>query len=314
MRTATDQRREIDAVSFAQYRAQVSRSVVPLDLRAPDPDAFRGALDATDVGDIHLLKVTAPEHSVHRTCAHITRSPESYLKFTLVEQGGGLLIQDGREGALTAGDMAVYDTSRPYSLLFDEAVRLTIVMFPQTLLDIPQAAIGTVTGQRLSASAEVQSVVRPFLSALAGASDDLTASVERRLLRNAVDMVGTLLRDTIDQTVGPTTRHAELVERILGHIDEHLTDPDLDPGRIAAAHFISVRHLHGLFHDQRTTVSTVIRLRRLQRCYDDLTDPGQIDRSVATIAQANGFVDAAHFSRAFRSHFGVPPSEVRPSS
>lgn len=34
-------------------------------------------------------------------------------------------------------------------------------------------------------------------------------------------------------------------------------------------------------------------------------------RSVTSIGLDNGFLDAAHFSRTFRRHFGVPPSSIR---
>jgi len=35
------------------------------------------------------------------------------------------------------------------------------------------------------------------------------------------------------------------------------------------------------------------------------------DRPVAAIAARWGFVDAAHFSRAFKTAFGISPSEYR---
>ena len=82
----------------------------------------------------------------------------------------------------------------------------------------------------------------------------------------------------------------------------------------AAAHFISVRHLHALFSTHSTSVSTTIRTRRLERTYDELVNPAYSDRSVTMIALANGFVDGAHFSRTFRSHYGVPPSALRPTT
>jgi transcriptional regulator GlxA family with amidase domain len=43
-------------------------------------------------------------------------------------------------------------------------------------------------------------------------------------------------------------------------------------------------------------------------------NPARSDRSVTMIALANGFVDAAHFSRTFRAHYGVPPSALRPTT
>ncbi|WP_404430845.1 helix-turn-helix domain-containing protein [Microbacterium lacus] len=40
-------------------------------------------------------------------------------------------------------------------------------------------------------------------------------------------------------------------------------------------------------------------------------NPAHANRSVAEVARASGFTEAAHFSRAFRAPYGVPPSAVR---
>ncbi len=60
------------------------------------------------------------------------------------------------------------------------------------------------------------------------------------------------------------------------------------------------------------TVSTWIRTRRLEQCRRDLLDPMLADRPVAAIAARWGFVDAAHFSRAFKTAFGVSPASTAP--
>ena len=58
-------------------------------------------------------------------------------------------------------------------------------------------------------------------------------------------------------------------------------------------------------------MSTWIRTRRLEQCRRDVLDPVLADRPVAGIAARWGFVDAAHFSRAFKTAYGVSPSEYR---
>jgi len=99
--------------------------------------------------------------------------------------------------------------------------------------------------------------------------------------------------------------------RIHAYIDEHLGDPSLGPGPIAAAHYISTRHLHALFREEGRTVAGWIRSTRLERCRRDLLDPRQRTRSIAEIGQRWGIVDAAHLSHAFKAEFGESPSEVR---
>lgn len=298
-------------LTFTAYRHAVSNAVVALDVHSADDQRFRGSLDASVAGDIHVFGIGADGHSVHRTPGLISRAPQQYLKFSLIESGTGFIVQDGREISLRAGDMAIYDTDRPYSLLFDDTMRMSVVMFPKVMLDIPAETVGRLTATRLDGAGGVGAMIGPYVASLARGAADLDGHLARRMFRTAVDMVGTLLEANLGRDATSTDAHGTLLRRMLDYIDEHLSDSALSPGQIAAAHFVSVRHLHAVFNEQGTTVSTVIRSRRLERCYDALVDPQQAHRSITAVAMAHGFVDAAHFSRTFRAHFGVPPSSVR---
>lgn len=295
---------------LASYRATVSHAVVALEVHSDEPERFRGRLEAGITGDIHVFDVQASAHAVHRTPALIGCAPQHYFKFSLIERGSGMIVQEGRETALRPGDMALYDTDRPYSLVFDDDIRMSIVMFPRELLDIPTEMLSRITALRLDGANGVGAMIRPYLSSLTHQIGEVDGRIASRLFRTAFDMVGTLLESELGNTTPATTQHA-LMRRILDYIDEHLSEPELNPPQIASAHFISVRHLHALFSEQGTTVSTVVRTRRLDRCYDDLLNPALASRSVSRIALDNGFVDSPHFSRTFRAHFGVPPSSIR---
>lgn len=109
----------------------------------------------------------------------------------------------------------------------------------------------------------------------------------------------------------PDVRHGDLVRRIHAYIDSHLGDPGLSPAVVAAAHHISLRYLHKLFEPEPHGVAALIRQRRLERCRDELLDPGRADRPVAGIAARWGFSSAAHFSRVFRDAYGMPPGAFR---
>jgi AraC family transcriptional activator of tynA and feaB len=104
---------------------------------------------------------------------------------------------------------------------------------------------------------------------------------------------------------------AELSSRIQTFIEAHLTEPTMGPAEIAAAVGISVRHLHRLFSLRGHTVGDWIRWRRLLQCHRDLADPRFRERTITEIAFFWGFSDSAHFSRCFRTQFGLCPRAFR---
>jgi AraC-like DNA-binding protein len=111
--------------------------------------------------------------------------------------------------------------------------------------------------------------------------------------------------------VRPEPRRSALLQRTYELIEERLGDPELSPGRLAAELFISVRTLHKLFENERTTVADWIRQRRLERCARDLLDPALADEPVGAIGARWGITSQAHFSRLFRARYGASPGAFR---
>lgn len=299
------------ARDIAEFRVAVSDSFVPLQVSSSGADKFRGVIRSASVDDIHVTDLRATPQIVERTPELIARADRSFFKLSLMLAGTGMLIQDGREAVVKAGDLAVYDTDRPYSLVFDDEFRTMVFMFPKHLLSLPPDLVGQLTAVRISGQDGLGSMVTPYLSQLATNLDQLAGLTGARLAHSALDLVGTVFTRELGLDDLSADPHRALMQRIRGHIDRHLASTDLSPATIAAAHYISTRHLHGLFQEQGTTVSTWIRTRRLEQCRRDLLDPILIDRPVAAIAARWGFVDAAHFSRAFKAAYGVSPSEYR---
>ena len=299
------------ARNISEFRAAVSESFVPLQVSSVGADRFRGVIRGASVDEVHVNDVRATSHVVERTPELIARGDRSYFKVSLMLAGTGMLIQDDREAVLRTGDLAVYDTDRPYSLVFDEDFRTMVVMFPKHLISLPPDMIGQLTAVRISGQEGLGSMVVPYLTQLAGNLDQLAGTTGARLAHSALDLVTTVFTRELGLDESSADPHRALVQRIRGYIDRNLASTDLGPASIAAAHFISTRHLHGLFQEQGMTVSTWIRTRRLEQCRRDLLDPMLADRPVAAIAARWGFVDAAHFSRAFKTAFSVSPSEYR---
>ena len=301
------------ARNISQFRSSVSESFVPLQVTSPLADSFRGMIKAASIDEVHVTDVRATEHVVERTPELIGRADKSYFKLSLMLSGTGLLIQDDREAVLQPGDLAVYDTNRPYSLVFGAEFRTMVVMFPKHLVALPPEMMAQLTAVRISGHEGLGAMIVPYLTQLAGNLEQLSGATGARLTQSAMDLVTTLFTHELDLDTTSNDPHRALMQRIHAHIDRNLASTDLSPTSIAAAHFISTRHLHGLFQEQGTSVSTWIRIRRLERCRRDLVNPLFADRPVSAIAARWGFVDAAHFSRTFKAAYEVSPSEFRAS-
>jgi AraC-like DNA-binding protein len=299
------------AHNFSDFRTAVAESFVPLNVQSDRPEPFWGRIRTGRAGEVHVSEVVAAEHVVERTPELISRGDRHYYKLSLQLAGTGLLIQDNREAVLQPGDLAIYDTHRPYSLVFDDDVRSMVVMFPQHLIDLPVEMVGQLTAVTMSGKTGIGAMIAPFLAQFVGNLDQLSGATGTRLTHSALDLVTTMLADELDLGRVGGNGHQALMQQLRQYIDTNLASPELGPAQIASAHFISTRHLHGLFREQGTTVSSWIRSRRLERCRRDLLDPVYADRPVAAIAARWGFLDAAHFSRVFKSTYDQPPSEMR---
>jgi len=62
---------------------------------------------------------------------------------------------------------------------------------------------------------------------------------------------------------------------------------------------------------ENTVFSEYLLLKRLHAIRETLTDARQVQRGISDIALANGFGDVSSINRAFRNHYGAPPTAIR---
>ncbi|ALG10783.1 helix-turn-helix domain-containing protein [Kibdelosporangium phytohabitans] len=294
------------------WRSAVAEAFVPLDFTFPDPRGFRGEISGQTLGPVVVNRVTAGPHRAARTQRNIARTETPYYKVSMPLRGCVVLRQDGRETLLPPGDLAVYDTSRPYQVSFDDSCRLLVLMFPHRELRLPYDSVREMTARRVSGRTGIGGLVAPLLVNLASRLDEISGPQSARLADNIVDLLGTLYADLLGGSgYQPADPIHALMTRIRCFIEDNLDDPALGPEMVASASHISVGYLHKLFRAESTSVSKMIRERRLEQCRRDLVAPIARDKTVGAIGAQWGFVDAAHFSRVFKATYGVSPREYR---
>ncbi|VXB62721.1 helix-turn-helix domain-containing protein [Aeromicrobium sp. 9AM] len=303
--------------SLDQWRTVVNSSFVALDVAEVGVGGrpFRGSVDSQSFPAFELSGISASSHAVERTPRHVREATHNFYKLNLQVSGTSMVIQDGREALLQPGDFALYDTSRPFTVVHDGDFRLTVCMFSRDRLQLPVDAIGHLTAVRIDHDDALSRIVGQFFNQLLSSSQHLGQSAASRLGYTAIDLANTLLTQQVQGDARFGLGHRDrLRAAAIKYIDDNLHDVDLNPSSIAAAHFVSIRSLQETFQESATTVSREIRMRRLERCRRDLLDPLSDGDSVSAVAGRWGFHNAANFSRLFRSVFGESPSHCRDRS
>jgi AraC-like DNA-binding protein len=269
------------------------------------------------VGGLQLSRVRSVDQRVHRTPGLTRSDPRSYLQIGLVEAGRGRVQQDGRECWLDAGDFVVYETARPFSweLLAPRtgaSWTLLVLTWPRDSLPLPAAESEALTARRLDGRSGITGVLGRMVRDLVASQDVVGLGPGTQVageLGRLVTSVAAAGSAPVDAPGTPARR--ALSRAVREHIERRLGDPGLDPGTIAAAHYVSVRQLHRLFAEQDDTVAGYVRRRRLERCRDELLrSPGS---SLTSIAHRFGFPDPGVFGRSFRAAYGTTPSQYRAS-
>ncbi|MRH88464.1 helix-turn-helix domain-containing protein [Nocardia sp. SYP-A9097] len=277
---------------------------------------FHGALASAQFGPVLASVISAQPHRISRTPRHIARSSPGYYKVSFQLKGTCRLSQQDKQVLLTPGNVAIYDTDLPYSMQFDDAYSMLVLMFPRKMLGIPESPFKTIAATAVSCDSGVGAVVKPFLTGMAANLAQLDGlenwASATPMARSTVDMLTVLFNDHLNRTT-PTAEASKsiLLQQILGYIDAHLAEPSLTPDEIAATHHISRRQLYKLFEPQEHTVAGWIRQQRLNRCQEDLANHALADDPVGRIGARWGFGDPAHFSHSFKLAFGMSPRDFR---
>ncbi|WP_454197781.1 AraC-like ligand-binding domain-containing protein [Nocardia sp. Marseille-Q1738] len=294
----------------------MDQGFVPLRLRSATGNGFPASARVLAWDGVQVSALANPSVHAQRTPKLIRKSdPESY-QVSLVAEGETMIRQSGREAHLSAGQFTVLDTSRPFesrrssSRLDSPSISL---LLSRALLPLPANRIDRLTAVPFSAHHGVGALFARWLVDLTARAGEFTPADAPTLTSVTVDLLSAALAAPLEaqEILPPDSRRRCLRLQIDSFIEQRLGDPALTPKAVADAHHISLRTLQKLFAADATTPAAWIRRHRLERCRRDLANPLLRSRPIHAIAARWGFTDPAHFSRVFRTAFGLPPSDYR---
>jgi AraC-like DNA-binding protein len=297
---------------FDYWHEAASRNIAGHSSSTSFRQTFEAQIEGGSIADVGLVLFENSPMTVTHTAQHISQSEDGNLFVCQQIEGAVSLEQEGRQVILQPGDLTLIDPLLPYFATYPVTSKLLI-------LKVPRAALGARIGQPrellamgLSGRDPRYSIASSFLAMLPGVPDSMPRSAQEITKDQALDIFSWALLSAaaLSKARIPSAGSLALLN-VRAAIETRLCDPALNPQSVAKAAGISVRYANALLAKQSTSITHLIRARRLFRCRIALEDPLQARRTISDIAYGWGFSDMTHFSRCFKAMYGTTPQHYR---
>src|SRR5262249_40902269 len=156
-----------------------SKLWVPYDLRRePGLEGdFQARVGISEFGPVQATLMTTMPHLVHRTARRIRQDDPEVFKLGCIVRGTGMMTQDGKRADLEAGDLVLFDTSRPYVAGFAPSTtvnQMLLLRFPRSLLPMRAVDLRRLSAVCIPGGRGVGALSSQFLLQLARRMDELS--------------------------------------------------------------------------------------------------------------------------------------------
>ncbi len=302
----------LPALHEAVSEAFLPLSVAPITQRGT-PTPLDGTVMTREFDGLSVARFTGSSLAAFRDTRHISASTNDDYLVALHVKGLARARQDHREVILKPGDLALLDSTRPYSMEL-----LNAGPFEHLAYRVPRAALdGRTNGMHralaiaVTAGSDAGGLASHHMCALAAPTWRMPIAESTPLIESGLDMLVAALRAAAGISVADTSNQTRMLASIKRNALARLGDPDLSPRSVAEALYISTRQVHRLFAREQTTFGAWLREQRLRRSRSDLADERLRELPIAQIAARWGYRSNAHFTRSFSVRFGIGPRDFR---
>lgn len=275
-------------------------------------ESFEAELRVGSFGPLGVARVKCMSANIERSRAHVTCHSRRIFSFLALRSGTGTFSHYGHDTVLQPGDITLCDSATPHRMICGDATEIVIIRAQPDMLRRFVPFPEQVCGRRLAREATFVDVASNMVQAVwgeceRGESERFSSTMARHLL----DVLATSYAMSYDARTSDSS--IVIARRIQAQrfVEAHLRDQDLAPALVANALHISPRYLRMLFEDEPESIPSYILRRRLEECAKQLASPLWSGHTITGIAFACGFNSAAHFTRAFREHYGTTPTVYR---
>lgn len=297
----------VDEESRASTWVEAMPAVFPgLSVRRIDHRASSGTVRRIAMGGGSLWAVRSPPSQVSYTPSRQVETPG--ISLMMQRTGCTMVSQQRRMCELEAGDICVLDEQFPFTMEGAACGEFIFLRMPRLTVLSRNPHLEHQTAMALLSVEPAVSLVGQTLAAVLLTAPFMRESQRRAAVIAMIELLGTIQARTGDGAGSAWWR----VQAALSFIELNFAVHGLSAEDVAQAQRISRRRLDQLLRESiGITITSQIWKRRLDQAATDLTDPARLTATASQIAFANGFEDAAHFTRAFRRSYGYSPLQWR---
>lgn len=270
-------------------------------------DSFRSVNKVWDIGGILLSSVVAPASRTTRGKVNISRAPIDHWIISYNRRGTTTIATDKSTLQSDQGVPFLWSLGVKSSSWRSDVDRIQLLLPRDKFREIApilDASQGSMLNTPLGA------MLGSYMVLLESHLDSVAQDDLPRLAKAVHGMVAACVAPSSDRNpVAAAEIERGRRERVRQVIHSNLRSPDLTPDMICKAAGISRSNLYRLF-EHSSGVLRYIQSQRLLQCHATLSDP-ENRKSILSVAEEFGFMDASSFRRAFRREFGLSPKEVR---
>ena len=295
--------------AFQEWSETVA-TIFDLDATRDSIDGFKFGFSAYHLGSLVLGVSQSDPIKFRRTKQTIARSAIDHYLVQVYQTGGLVAETEGQEVSVAPGDVWILDLSREADIK-ETTFRSTNLAIPRNVLAPLLGNADGLHGLKLSAKSALGGMLSRYLVDLADQAPRMDAGEAVSMAEATIHLVAGCVcaNDGARDIVRSGFAKASFGE-IRRFIEEQLGNPALDVDLLCNEFGLSRASLYRLC-EPLGGVHAHIRRRRLARCFQELVTPNPNPARISQIGFRWGFSDEASFSRAFRSLYGVSPSEAR---
>lgn len=258
---------------------------------------------------LRLADISFTRHSTRLKAGKPSRQGRSFLVSHQIE-GQSCVRQGGREAMIGPNQIFFIDTTQPFEIETDDIRTRSIYLDSHFWQEIfPEREQYTATA--LTCDGGMGYTCKTMIDEFFSMDWEVPDPLMQRLAGSLANLLAVSMVTTKPLDRSKLGANDQTIQRIHEAILRNISDPDLDCARIAREVGVSLRQLHAVFSSTGSTVMRHIWKRRLARIAADLENANLAHKPVSAIAFEWGFNEAAHFSRQFTAHFGMPPKKYR---